>query len=76
MKSARASASNASSCPKLFRSGLTILPVERFKRTPPNSVVVTRELVSALACLSNHQAVAAAGVSATPFKARCRLGIC
>ena len=70
-------------CTRLRARGPTaIVPRRRYRtdsaagplRAPP--VVVTRELVAALAGLSIRQAAAAAGVSVTAFKQACRrLGI-
>ena len=78
LKSAGARVSNASSSPELCRPGFTIVPRRKVQTdSPPTAVVVTRELVAALADLPIQQAAAAAGVSATAFKRACRgLGIC
>ena len=67
-------------CPHLFSAGPAIVPRGKFRRqsalAPAAPVVVTRELIAALADLPVRQAAAAAGVSATAFKKACRkLGV-
>ena len=67
-------------CPTQRTAGPAIFPRRKVNAdgtlAPAAPVVVTRELVAALADLPLHEAAAAAGVSATAFKKACRkLGI-